>query len=990
MKHITTILISVAVLAGGLSAAEPHNHHSDGTRCVPLHRFGLKDIDDRSILPTMPRSMPMSTKNTCGMCHDYGVIAGGLHFNSSTNPDPGRPGEPWVLVDKATGTQLPLSNRAWKGLRSPGGVGMTPWTFTQQFGRHMPGGDMAAPKDTSDLKARWRVSGKAEINCLACHNNSFKQDHSEWAKQMARENYMWAGTAASGLGEVGGMGSRQSDVWDYSKGRSPDDTGYATPPSVIYDLSQFDSKNRALMDVGSPKDKRCLSCHSTVTAGQDKWRSDRDVHSMAGMSCVSCHRNGISHNIVRGYEGESAQRKDPSVASLSCKGCHVGTDGKGPNAMGGRLGAPVPKHAGLPPVHLEKMTCTACHSGPMPGKTPTRVRTSRINRMGIFGRAQWYTESPSISAGVLAKNDDGKIEPRKMIWPAFWARVDGDKVAPVLPDEVAPMTKGVFRGQQQIAKILNALAGPIMEDRGKMSAIGRLDLIEKYKIGGLPVFLNAGKIYRLNADGGLDVSDFKIGDTPAFLHNGQICKLNEASELEVSDFDGKAPMMIGPFARDWNGEILTLLRDLDPEAEATDTSEFLHERPKTRQKILIVLTGMVKALADVAEKGDTAVFDFGDVAYKRDLVATPVQEDKEQGIREDLGKMSWRLVAVETGAARRAVPRFGWMTTKDGKVAIRPMISDLVIQGVSATAEVEETFTEQQVATVLGRLQTAKGGKYAYISSGKMFSLGDGGKLVAGDNPAAEAYSWPMAHGVRPAPQALGAGGCTDCHSSDSAFLFGKVAGTGPLLTEAAAVKSMYELQGLDAGFHNMFGLTFVFRPIFKVVLFGAAILMAMMLAAYGVLALRGLGKFAGGDNGLFKLLDKLAGLVVCGLTIVLVITGFMNPVTSGATISGWLLIVHVLLGAVFAVALLGLILFRATASSSEATTNRFGTGQKVGFWMIAFFGFALALTAALATLPVIGVCWQSAMASIHLYMGIGMIVSSLVYLAGTICKKKA
>ena len=910
----------------------------------------------------MPRSMPMSTKNTCGMCHDYGVIAGGLHFNSSTDPDSGRPGEPWILVDKATGTQLPMSNRAWKGLRTPGAVGMTPWTFTQQFGRHMPGGDMAAPKDITDLKARWRVTGKAEINCLACHNNSFKQDHSEWAKQMARENFMWAGTAASGLGEVGGMGSRQPGEWDYSKGPSPDDTGFATPPSVTYDLSQFDSKNRALMNVGSPKDKRCLSCHSTVTAGQDKWRSDRDVHSMAGMSCVSCHRNGISHNIVRGYEGESAKRKDPSVASLSCKGCHVGTDGKGQNAMGGRLGAPVPKHAGLPPVHLEKMTCTACHSGPMPGATPTRVRTARINRMGIFGRAQWYTEAPNISAGVLAKNDDGKIEPRKMIWPAFWARVDDDKVVPVLPDEVAPMTKGVFGGQQQISKILNALAGPIVEDRGKMIAIGRLDLIKKYKIGGLPVFVNAGKVYKLNADGGLDVSEFK----------------------------GAAPMMIGPFARDWNGEILTLLRDLDPEAEPTDPTEFLHERPKTRQKILTVLTGMVKALADVAETGDTAVFDFGDVAYKRDLVSTPQQEDKEAGIKEDLGKMSWRLVAVETGSARLAVPRFGWMTKKDDKVTIRPMISDLVIQGVAATAEVEESFTEQQVATVLGRLQTAKGGKFAYISSGKMFSLDDGGKLVSSDNAAAEAYSWPMAHGVRPAPQALGARGCTDCHSSDSAFLFGKVLGSGPLLTKAGAVKSMYELQGLDAEFHNMFGLTFVFRPIFKVVLFGAAILMAMMLAAYGVLALRGLGKFAGGDNGLFKFLDKLAGLVVCGLTIVLVVTGFMNPLTTGATISGWLLIVHVLLGAVFAVALLGLILFRATASSSEATTNRFGAGQKVGFWMIAFFGFALALTAALATLPVIGVCWQSAMASIHLYMGIGMIVSSLVYLVGSIAKKMA
>jgi len=59
-------------------AEEPQNHHSDGTRCVPLHRFGLKDIDDRSILPTMKRAMPMSTKNTCGMCHEYDLIAAAI------------------------------------------------------------------------------------------------------------------------------------------------------------------------------------------------------------------------------------------------------------------------------------------------------------------------------------------------------------------------------------------------------------------------------------------------------------------------------------------------------------------------------------------------------------------------------------------------------------------------------------------------------------------------------------------------------------------------------------------------------------------------------------------------------------------------------------------------------------------------------------------------------------------------------------------------
>ena len=126
--------------------------------------------------------------------------------------------------------------------------------------------------------------------------------------------------------------------------------------------------------------------------------------------------------------------------------------------------------------------------------------------------------------------------------------------------------------------------------------------------------------------------------------------------------------------------------------------------------------------------------------------------------------------------------------------------------------------------------------------------------------------------------------------------------------------------------------------------------------------------------------------LVVCGGTAVLVVTGFINPV-QGLTISGWLLLIHVLLGAVFAVALLGLIVFRA-AECSQPGSERFGLGQKIGFWMLATFGFGLLLTAALATLPVFGMCWQSLMASLHLYMGVGAVLATLVYLVGSIRKR--
>src|SRR5207244_11240622 len=36
--------------------------------------------------------------------------------------------------------------------------------------------------------------------------------------------------------------------------------------------------------------------------------SDLDFHIRASMSCVDCHRNGVDHMIVRGYEGEVKDR----------------------------------------------------------------------------------------------------------------------------------------------------------------------------------------------------------------------------------------------------------------------------------------------------------------------------------------------------------------------------------------------------------------------------------------------------------------------------------------------------------------------------------------------------------------------------------------------------------------------------------------------------------------------------------------------------------
>jgi len=147
----------------------------------------------------------------------------------------------------------------------------------------------------------------------------------------------------------------------------------------------------------------------------------------------------------------------------------------------------------------------------------------------------------------------------------------------------------------------------------------------------------------------------------------------------------------------------------------------------------------------------------------------------------------------------------------------------------------------------------------------------------------------------------------------------------------------------------------------------------------------------AGGkDNRRFPLLDTLAGLVVGVCVVVLVVSGFINPLLFGEAVSGWLLMTHVLLGAVFAVALCGLIVFRAEECAAQGRPGRFNTGQKLAFWLLAAFGFCLVLTAGLVTLPVLGTCWQHTMVVIHRYAGLGILLAGLMYLCATRCSKQA
>jgi hypothetical protein len=84
------------------------------------------------------------------------------------------------------------------------------------------------------------------------------------------------------------------------------------------------------------------------------------------------------------------------------------------------MGAPKPQHKGIPLVHFEKLACTACHCGPWPKEQAGLVKTSRAHALGTTYAQKADKALPHIIYPVFARQEDGKIAPHKMIWPAFW------------------------------------------------------------------------------------------------------------------------------------------------------------------------------------------------------------------------------------------------------------------------------------------------------------------------------------------------------------------------------------------------------------------------------------------------------------------------------------------------------------------------------------------------------------------------------------------
>lgn len=416
-----------------------------------VHRIKLLDSDGKEINPQS--GVPYSPRQTCGHCHKYETVSGGTHtqmFPPAALDTASPPAHVWTVFDPATGIQLPLSDgflAPVAGKADAGGAAgkprnrMTAFDVAFQFGAFHPGGGkleldtegkrydsqlaqnpgLRADPASAYFRSRWDQSGAMEVDCLLCHALS-PYDHAERATQISVMNFRWAPTVGAGFGVASG----KTTQLPLPSAGAPPSAEQKPAIAVRYNPAIFDPDGRVEIAIGLPPDRNCLSCHRKRSTEEDAWQdsTDADVHSTSGLRCVECHPGGIDH--VLATAATAAEN-----SSLTCQGCHAS----------GRLGAPSPLHRGLPALHLDKIGCEACHSGPEPRIVPARFEqpTDPLWSAILASPKTSKPIGPTVWAPVFARNKVGKLQPFVRMLPQGFAQRTDAGLEPLPPQGIVPI-----------------------------------------------------------------------------------------------------------------------------------------------------------------------------------------------------------------------------------------------------------------------------------------------------------------------------------------------------------------------------------------------------------------------------------------------------------------------------------------------------------------------------------------------------------------------
>ncbi len=289
--------------------------------------------------PEAEDARPLFPRYTCGRCHDYEAISHGYHFQrtllpanrrgatanpgSGPTPGPARRYHCRIAIGRAPiilGSSA-LSDREFVLKFGQAHAGRRCWAKPlRHLPKHRPPKRTRRtrlplrprrvcrerlPRRSEDKSAgRWKLSGALSIDCMICHSNDHTFNAEAWWDQIGKENFAWASSVAIGLAQVAGGSGEAAGRLRSGGGRQR----AKQLPKTTYTPLRVNAEKKIFFDViRKPSNNACYYCHSTRTVGDGiapEWVHDEDVHLRAGMSCTDCHRNGIAHHTVRGYDGE--------------------------------------------------------------------------------------------------------------------------------------------------------------------------------------------------------------------------------------------------------------------------------------------------------------------------------------------------------------------------------------------------------------------------------------------------------------------------------------------------------------------------------------------------------------------------------------------------------------------------------------------------------------------------------------------------------------
>ena len=344
-----TLVALFFLLSAGVAQTpqENHNPSDSSVRSAKLLHpaIALKDEDGRNVLDT---GKPISTRKTCGECHDYDFIANSFHFQQGKsemsrellashamapfNLSPGMFGKFSILPNRQlTGANVSnvsdfdMSQPEWLtkcGVCHTGG-GISEYDLR---GRRFltPDAKPSGPLDPSyNIRDRekgqvvswdWTKSGIAEADCFLCHTP--KASRGARKKEMAAGDFRWANNAT--LTDTGIVTAQEGGKFTYNRAAFNKDG--TVKPEVL--------------DLSDPTLENCAQCHGFTARNATSIQPIQHADILRGTEKSGWIYNGakisdtVSPNVV-GRERMNYPWDAHAAKGIVCIDCHFSVNNPG-------------------------------------------------------------------------------------------------------------------------------------------------------------------------------------------------------------------------------------------------------------------------------------------------------------------------------------------------------------------------------------------------------------------------------------------------------------------------------------------------------------------------------------------------------------------------------------------------------------------------------------------------------------------------------------